>query len=174
MAKRKEDSLDIRTILVASDTSPTYEYRIRQGVLLATLRKPSKLLFWMSPNKWIKANFTIKVISASGFEFEYHRFMLFLTREQMTDTIKMLNEICSSNTGAMRHFESPNPSIKKLVYIKQTDFRDIPILFLIDNGKTDEPIVVNGFGNAVNQVGVSGASKPVGELPRPDFLKNAR
>lgn len=170
MAKT-ENPLDLRSILVASDTSPTYEWRIRSGALFATLRKPSKLLFWMRPSKWVKATFSIKMISASGYEFEYNRFVLMLKRDKTADALKMFNEICSSNTGAMKHFEHPNPSIRKLCYIKQSDFRDLPILFILDNGKTDQPIVVNGHNNAITQTS-RGVHAPTGELPRPEFLRN--
>lgn len=142
--------IDIREMLIATDTSPTYEWRIRTGYLLAVLRKPSKWLFWLDSKKWVKANFCLKVVSASGFEFKYHEFSLFLKRETMIDTIKMFNEICSSNTGAMKHFNNENSFIKKLCYIKQSDFRNIPILFLVDNGKPGSPVVVNSFNKSYN------------------------
>ena len=164
----KENSLDLRTILVAAQLSPTVEWRIRHGILLAVLRKPSRWLPWMR-SSWLSANFSIVVQSASGQEFRYNEFKLWLRREQMASTIKILNEICSSNSGATRYFEHPNPNIRKLAYIKQTDFRDIPILFMIDNGKTEKPVPVNGAGSSPN---VGGASVPrvAGELPRPAFL----
>lgn len=150
---------NIRKELSDRSIMATFDWRIRRGLLRVFLAK--KMPWWLLGFKrtHIKMRFVLEVESASGLMVTYPPFTIFAKRERVSDTIAMVNAICQSNPGALRYIEHPNERIRQLAYIKQTDFREVPIAFECINERTGE--VISGVGTARRQ----------GSLGMPAFMR---
>lgn len=137
---------DVRKELAEKSVMATYEWRIKMGHLTVTLEKKMPWWLFRMNRKYIKISFSLVVTSASGLLVEYPKFVLFIKKERVRETIDMVRMICQSNSGALRYIEHPNERIRHMAYVKQTDFRDIPIAFSCVNGHTGE--VIHGVGSA--------------------------
>lgn len=111
----------------------TYDFRIGAGVLHIQIRK--KLPWWLLfiPRRFYFFRFQIKILTASGVRFDYPSFVMLLNKKQAEEALLMVREICNSNEGAVKYIGHKNPNIKQLAYVKQSDFRDIPIRMEIDS-----------------------------------------
>lgn len=111
----------------------TYDFRIGSGVLHITIRKKLPWYLFFLPRKFYYFKFQIIVTTASGMIFEYPSFVMLLNKQQAEEALLMVREITNSNAGATKYMEHENPNVKHLAYLKQSDFRDIPIRMEIDS-----------------------------------------
>lgn len=151
MAEIEAESLpldigNIRQELSARSIMATYDWRIRTGVLTLYLAKRMPWWLFGIRRSHIKIRFELVVESASGLVVRYPKFTLFIRREKVGETIALVQSICQSNPGALRSIDHANERIRQLAYIKQTDFRELPIALQCVNDRTGE--VINGIGTA--------------------------
>lgn len=145
---------NIRNELAERSIMATFDWRIRQGAMNIYLHK--RLPWWMLwfKRQHIRMRFVLKVESASGLLVSYPIWELFVRRDKVTDTINTITSICQSNVGASRHIEHGNENIRQLAYIKQTDFREVPIAVVAINARTGESIAGIGTMRSPGAVGV--------------------
>lgn len=151
---------NIRHELAARSVMATFDWRIRSGVL--TLYMAKQMPWWLFGirRSHIKIKFGLVVESASGLVVGYPTFTIFVRREKVGETIAMVQSICQSNVGALRSIDHANERIRQLAYIKQTDFREVPIALQCVNDRTGE--IITGIGNARRN----------GHIGVPAFMRN--